>query len=141
MTVKKLEDYYSKRQEMNEIDATLKDLEKGRGDELIESDVILNYQTGYPIPEKITGISTARMMTLSRKRSIYLTTYMKLQAECEEVEEYVEKIEDSELRRIVRFRFIKGLTQSQIGMKMAMDQSAVSKKIKRFLIEVENGKN
>ena len=64
----------------------------------------------------------------------------KLQRKCEEmlaeterIEEYIENIEDAEVRVIARKRFIENKTYQVIGNEMYTDGSTARKKLKRFL--------
>ena len=63
----------------------------------------------------------------------------KLQRKCEEIiaeteriEEYIENIEDAEIRLIARKRFIENKTFQVIGDEIYTDGSTVRKKLKRF---------
>lgn len=121
----KLEEYLSKKAEIKELREKLDNLDK-----TVVSDTVLDYRSGYPHPVTITGIDTQR---ISRMRSLYITSIMRIENECAEVEEWVETITDSLSRRIVRMFFLDGMTQSKIAYAVHMDQSAVSKKIKKVL--------
>lgn len=58
---------------------------------------------------------------------------MELQKAAEQIEDFIETIKDSEVRQILRYRFIDGLTQQEIAMLLHMDQSNVSRKIRTAL--------
>lgn len=126
----KLIQYQSKKEEIAELNAKLKELQSGKTDEIYCSDVINDYRKGYGQPQAITGIDYQRISSL---RSRYVTSIMRIQAECEEVEEYVETIKDSLTRRIIRMYYLEGMKQQQIARAIHLDQSAVSKKIRKFM--------
>ena len=60
-----------------------------------------------------------------------------LVSEVQRIEEYIESIEDAEIRVIARMRFIENKDWQVIGDEMYMDRTTVSRKMKRFL-EREN---
>ena len=53
----------------------------------------------------------------------------------QEIEDYIQKIEDSEIRRIARFRFIDNLEWRQVAVRMGKGytDTACRKKMERFL--------
>lgn len=93
-------------------------------------DVILDYQTGYPRPQSVVGHDDKRE---ERLRKTYESRIAKLQAECAEVEQWVEAIPDSLTRRIFRMYYIDGMNQGKIAKKVHLSQAEISKKISRYL--------
>lgn len=128
MTRERLEGYRSCREEIQELQYKLAHL--GEGDSMIGNDVILDYQTGFPRPQSIVGYDHEKEVRLRR---IYESRIAKLQAECAEVEQWVEAIPDSLTRRIFRMYYIDGMNQSKIAKKVHLSQSQVSRKIDGFL--------
>ena len=51
--------------------------------------------------------------------------------EKESIEEYIETIEDAEIRVIARARYIENKTFEQIGKELHMDRTTAYKKLKR----------
>lgn len=102
----------------------------GEGDSMIGNDVILDYQTGYPRPQSVVGYDDKRE---ERLRKTYESRIAKLQAECAEVEQWVEAIPDSLTRRIFRMYYIDGMNQSKIAKKVHLSQSKISEKISKYL--------
>ena len=101
-------------------------------------DVILDYQTGFPRPQSVVGYDHEKE---DRLRRTYESRIAKLQAECEEVEQWVEAIPDSLTRRIFRMYFLEGRSQKQIGKIVHLDRSSVSKKIDAYLKVSHNSHN
>ena len=56
-----------------------------------------------------------------------------LVSEVQRIEEYIESIDDAEIRVIARMRFIENKDWQVIGDEMYMDRTTVSRKMKRFL--------
>ena len=56
-----------------------------------------------------------------------------LVTEVQRIEEYIESIEDAEIRVIARKRFIENKDWQVIGDEMYMDRTTVSRKIKKYL--------
>ncbi len=128
MTREKLEQYRSKKEEIAELTYKLKHL--GEGDTMIGNDVIMDYRSGYPVPQSVVGSDQVKYWRL---RERYEKRIQQLQQECAEVEQYIEDIPDSLTRRIFRMYYIDGLSQSKIAKKVHITQSEVSKKISIFL--------
>lgn len=61
-----------------------------------------------------------------------------LVAEVQRIEEYIESIDDAELRVIARKRFIENKDWQVIGDEMYMDRTTVSRKMKRYLEREKN---
>lgn len=128
MTRERLEAYKSNAEEIKELRHKLAHL--GEGDSLIGNDVIFNYQTGFPMPQAVVGYD----YELERKRRTrYQNQIAKLEAEQDNIEEWVFGIRDSRVRRIFQLCYLEGLTQEKAGRKLHMDQSRISRKIDQFL--------
>ena len=80
------------------------------------ADTAKDYSTGYPVTIKIEGYGSEEY--IKAKRRLYNRLSQKLesiQEEREEIEKYLDSIEDPELRVILRLRYVNGLTLSQIS--------------------------
>lgn len=128
MTRERLEGYRSCKEEIRELQYKLAHL--GEGDSMIGNDVILDYQTGFPRPQSVVGYDYGKE---ERLRKAYESRIEKLQAECAEVEQWVESIPDSLTRRIFRMYYIDGMNQSKIAKRVHLSQAEISKKISRYL--------
>lgn len=90
-------------------------------------------------PIKITGIAQQQINKeneLNRKRIQKMKRFKKkLETLIVEVEEYIQKIPDSEIRRIARLRYLEELEWRQVAVRMGKGYSETScrKKIERFL--------
>ena len=128
MEREQLERYLSQKEEIRELRYKLEHL--GEGDSLIGNSTIFDYSTGYPKPQAVVGYDYNKEWRL---RERYETRLEELQVDCEETEQWIEAIPDSQTRRIFRMRFIEGMILEQIGKKMHVDKSTVSRKIDNFL--------
>lgn len=128
MDREQLERYQSQKEEIRELRYKLEHL--GEGDSMIGNDTIFDYTTGFPRPQAVVGYDYNREDYLREK---YRSRMKKLQADCEETEQWVEAIQDSQTRRIFRMYYLDGMTQKAIGKKMHLERSTVSKKIEAFL--------
>ena len=84
---------------------------------------------GFRRPPAVVGVDED---LLQRRRERYQERKAALEQECEEIESYIENIADGLSRRILRMRYIDGMTQQRIARKVHMSQSAVSKRIEKF---------
>lgn len=136
VTKQMLEDYRSKKEEINELRYKLEHL--GEGDSMTGNDVIFDYRKGYPKPQAVVGPDWEKM---DRLEKMYEKKIAKLEMECEEIESFVENIEDSMTRRIFRMYYLEGKSQKEIGKVVHMDRSYVSKKICDFFKVSHNSHN
>ena len=128
MEREQLERYLSQKEEIRELRYKLEHL--GEGDSLIGNSTIFDYSTGYPRPQAVVGYDYNKERRL---RERYETRLSKLRYDCEETEQWIEAIPDSQTRRIFRMYYLEGETQQKIGKKLHLDQSSVSRKIENLL--------
>lgn len=136
MEREQLERYLSQKEEIRELRYKLEHL--GEGDSLVGNSTIFDYSTGFPRPQAVIGYDYEKYRRL---RAQYSTRLAKLRYDCEETEQWVEDIPDSQTRRIFRMYFIDGETYRQIARKMHMDKSTVGRKIDNFLKVAPNAPN
>lgn len=88
---------------------------------------------------KIHGVPireiTVRKQRLQRRRLEYSMMLRKLEDMTAEVENYINTLPDSEIRRLLRFRFLQGMEWKQVSRMMGRGYSADNcrQKISRFL--------
>lgn len=126
MTLELLKDYKSKKEEIKELSHKL----EHSGDTMIGNDVILDYKSGYPMPQAVVGVDWKKV---SRLENRWRNRIAQLEGECLQVEEFVENIQDSFTRRIFRRCFIEKETQEQVSRELHISQSGISKKINNYL--------
>ena len=129
--------YRSKKAEIRELTVMIEN--RYRDDSLIGNDVILDYSKSYPpIPQGVVGFDQAkynRLQDRDRRRK------EKLEQECEEIEDFIESIEDSLTRRIFRMTFIEGRRQKDVAKAVHLDRSRVSRKIDEYLKNAHKAQN
>ena len=139
MTKERLEAYRSSKMEILELEYTLNT--RWKSDTMIGNDVIFDYSKGYPMPQSVIGFDQKRYERLQErdlKRKEFLET------ECAEIEDFVDGIKDSLIKRIFRMYFIDGrrnVTLEEVGKKVHMGRSGVGKKIDKFLKVSRNSPN
>lgn len=136
MTKEVLEGYKSKKEEIKELRYKMYVVEDDEN--MIDNDVIFDYKTGYPIPQAIVGVDQDRVKRIQQQ---YARRIKQLEKECEQVEEFVESIEDSLTRRIFRMYYVEGHSQKAVAAAVHMERSNVSKKIETFLKVSHNSHN
>lgn len=107
----------------------------GDDGEMINHSVIMDYKTGFPRPQAVIGYDL-ELEKHRRKRLEDLRA--KLAAENDQIEEFVFSIMDSQTRRIFQLYFLDAKTQDDVGRKLHMDRSQVSKKIDAYLQSAHN---
>ena len=128
MTRERMEMYQSNKEEIQELTYKLAHLRE----KMVGNSVILDGRTGIPRPQAVVGVDEE---LLQRRRERYERRKAALEQECEEIESYIESITDSLNRRILRMRYIDGMTQQRIARKVHMSQSAISRKVEKFFTE------
>lgn len=128
MNKEQLERYRSQKEEIQELRYKLEHL--GEGDSLVGNSTIFDYSTGFPRPQAVVAYDYNRERRL---RERYSTRLARLRSDCEETEQWIEAISDSQMRRIFRMYYLEGETQQNIGRRLHLDQSSVSRKIENFL--------
>lgn len=137
-----LEQYSSIKREIADLERMIADSNRKikKYEKQVVSDTVTGTRTdGTTGPIKITGIAKQwidREHGLNEKRwekiKCFKTKLKKLVAE---VEEYIETIPDSEIRRIARWRYLEELEWKQVAVRMGKGYSETScrKKMERFL--------
>ena len=127
MTRDKMESYRNIQDEIRELKYRIAHL--GEDDSLIGNDVVMDYRSGYPIPQSVVGYDFERERQLKTK---YTEQIEKLRKEEQDIEEYIENIPDSLTRRIFRMYFLDCMPQSKIAKRVQASQATVSQKISGF---------
>lgn len=131
MTKERLEAYRNNKTEILSLKYILNN--RWQSETMIGNDVILDYSKGYPIPQSIIGFDQEKYERLQERD---LKRKERLEKECEEVEKFVEDIEDTQLHSIFRMYYIDGVhpvNQMQVAEQMHLERSTISKKIDKYL--------
>lgn len=136
MTKEQMESYRSKKAEITEL--TYKVQHLGDNDAMVGNDVIMDYRSGYPVPQSVVGVDLNKVYRLKVR---YKNRIAKLEEECEQIETYIEDIEDSITRRIFRMYYIDGISQERVAKIVHLDKSSVSRKIDKFFKVATNATN
>lgn len=128
MDREQLDAYQSKKAEIQELEAKLRDLPGNES--LIGNSVVMDYRRGYPQPQSVVGYDYDLEQ---RRRERWEKRLEILRSEVTEVEDWIEAIPDSLTRRIFRMYYCEGMKQGKIAKKLHLHQSRVSRKIDDFL--------
>jgi len=141
MKEQELSQYRAIKFEIEDLSSRIKMLEQ-KGIQIV-SDRVKGSSKHFPYIEKyfyISGVDPEeednRQMLineLQRKRNKKLDELIEMESR---IHDYIYMIPDSEIRQIFTFRYIDGLSQEEIGMKLHMDRSGVSKRITKYLEKV-----
>ncbi len=131
MTRERLAAYRSNKAEILELDYVLNN--RWKSDTMIGNDVVFDYSRGYPMPQSVVGFDQDKYERLQDRD---LKRKERLERECEEIEQFVEAIQDSMTRRIFRIYYIDGrvpVNQEEVSKKVHLERSTISKKIDNYL--------
>lgn len=122
MSEKELSKYYWLKQEIENLDMRIKEFDVGI------SSVNL---------DKLNVDGTAQYKSIQEKRMELIEKFMNKRLEAIEeylkIESYIDSVNDSEIRVLLRYRYLDLLNWEQIGKKVFMDRTSVSKKIRKYL--------
>ena len=97
---------------------------------MIGNDVIFDYSKGYPMLQGVVGFDKEkydRLQCRDQRRK------QQLEQECEEIETFIENIDESLTRRIFRMCFLDGRRQKDVAKAVHLDRSSISRKIDSYL--------
>ena len=127
MTKEQLEQYTSIKEEIKELEA---ELDKRKSP---VSDIVTGSMEDYPYTQQYYYTGIIERYIFSR----FKTNLQKIQLERQraEIENFLDSVQDSNIRRIIRLKYIKGKTWPQIARKMDKHISgdSVRKIVERFL--------
>ena len=126
MSEKELSRYYWLKKEIKDLENRL--LEFGDG---VSAIVITNEIKGSPQHTSIQEKRAILVEKLINARLSALEEYIK-------IESYIEKVEDTEIRQIMRYRFLDLLNWNEIGEEMNYDRTTISKKMRAYLKHSHN---
>lgn len=118
-----------------ERDSLLERLKKNAFNPKVEvADTVKDYRTGVGKTITIHGYGNADWKRLQMK---YSQKAGDLTREILLMEIFLDKVEDPEMRQILRYRYEDGMTHEQIAEKMGYSRTAIQKKEERFWNEQE----
>lgn len=134
MTIKDLSEYYNIKTEIKQLEDNINELEET----IIGSSKV----SGMPIDNKNNiGNPTQRLgMKLARLRDKLINKQEKLIDEFNKIEDFITTVEDSEIRVIIRKRFLEGKTWNVVSKEIIADRSTPYYRLKKYL-EVRSKQN
>lgn len=121
MSEKELSQYYWLKQEIKKIEDRIIEFGDGIG------------STKYNDSIK----STKKMQSIQEKRAELVEQYLEFKLSALEkyleIERYIETIEDSEIRQLMRLRFLDLMDWSTIGKELNCDRTTAARKVRKFI--------
>ena len=135
MTKRRLEQYSSIKAEIKKLEDEIKERENRR-----LTDTVTGSSPEYPFTKHtvtIKGVDYGDdFLTQRLEEKIFL-----LDEECAYIEKWLDTVEDSLIRRIVRWKYIEGKTWQQVAFRIGKhDEQYPRKKIDKFLKETKSTK-
>lgn len=127
MTKERLKKLRALIKEAEHLEEQIRDLPFRTGDYVADS--AKDYRTGFPRTITIRGYSTERYDRLIRKRQRKLRA---IQDEIAELEDWLDGVEDAQIRDILRLQYINGLTQEQIAEELGYSVITIKRRLKSF---------
>ena len=128
MTIRDLSQYHNIKVEIDQIKLNIKELEAT----VIGSSKI----TGIPTSHNNNTSSTERIgIKLAQLKTKLSDKTEELLDEAKKVEDFLETVEDADIRIIIRERFLNGKTWNEVSQTIIADRSTPYYRIKRYLKE------
>ena len=137
MTEKELSQYKAIKSEIADLNRRIEETKQA---EVVPFGTVKGSSKYFPyIPQtfKVAGIDPAdatqrqeKVSELLRQREVQRDELLKKQIE---IEQYISGISDSTTRSIFRMYIIDGMTQEQIGRKLYLDRSVISRKLSHYI--------
>ena len=137
MTIKqKLSQYIDIKEEIKKLEKKIEKLEKETKD--IVSDVVDSTTSGFPFMQthkKIQGLDIERIHKLDKLKGILNERYDKLLKVQLEIEEFIDTISTSRLRRIFEYRYLEGFSWVKIAQLIGgkATEESIKKEHQRYL--------
>lgn len=123
MSEKELSQFYWLKKEIKDLEDKIDELGYGVGSVKIKEFIGTTSNQQSSIQEKVAILQEQ----LINARLTALEKYI-------EIERYIESVEDSEIRQIMRFRFLDLMNWYQIAEELNYERTTVSKKLRQYII-------
>ena len=100
--------------------------------ESMEEDIVTGSDNEFPYAPHHFKIRGYGSVEYPKQRNKLREKIAKVRAEIEEVERYIESVEDPEMRNILTMYYELGMTHEQIAERYGYERSTITKKIKDF---------
>lgn len=97
-----------------------------------QEDVVTGSDSEFPYTKHHFKIRGYGSIQYPRKKGSLENKIARIRSEIEEVERFIEGIDDPEMRNILTMRYELGMTQEQIADQYGYERSTISKKISDF---------
>ena len=120
--------------QLKKLIAEKNDLEKRIAQQKFEpkeevADTVKDYRTGFGKTVVIRGYGNEEWQKLRDK---WFAKLLIISDRIRRMEDYLDSVEDAELRQILRLRYEDGLSQEEVGQIMGYSRQAIQKKEERF---------
>lgn len=122
MNEKELNRYYYLKKEVEDLEERIETYDVGVSSVRVKELNVDSSPQFSSIQEKVVELKDKWM----QKRVEALEEYIK-------IESFIDRVDDAEIRILLRYRYLDLLSWEQIGEKVFMDRTSVSKKIRKFL--------
>lgn len=127
MTIPELADYYALKKEIIQLEEMISDLEITTIGSLSYSNISVSKSHSNSSPTENVALRLVKLKEkLNEKKESLLI-------DAEKAEEFLNTIDDSEIRLIIRKRFMEGKTWSKISEELIMDRTTPYYKLKNYL--------
>lgn len=133
LTLKQLEQYEAMAREKKLWEAELNAMYKKYGG--LVKDTVRGSSVEYPYtahPVTITGIQTKPCRRIKQKEERLKRRRAEVEQQLEQIEDFIDGLEDSQLRQIIHYRYIRGYSWVKSAQLMGTKESSIRSKITRY---------
>lgn len=140
MTSNQLKQYQSILQELPEIDRKIKKTEESIEKLMTEGTVVDSVSGGSGGTQhfRIEGMPAKTLKTKRIDLYVLRATRTRMEAQKREVDDFLNRMDDFRMKRIIRYRFFEGLRWQEVADKMggSCTEDSVKKEFQRFMKQV-----
>lgn len=130
MNEKELSQYYWLNKEVKQLENRIIEFGDGVGAIKVKDDISTNHPSVVSIQERKIDLVNQLIQAKLNAIEKYL-----------EIERYIETVEDSEIRQLMRYRYLYLYDWFTIGEEMGCDRTTASKKLRKFIKKNKNSHN
>ena len=100
------------------------------------TDYYKDYRKGFPVVKPLEGVEDESVVVCRMERKLK-AKQRRLAQMVSKIEEWLDSVDDSETRAILRLYYAQGYSQADIADKLGYSRSAIAMKLKAFWMRME----
>lgn len=131
MTREDLEQLRAMRAEIRSLSVSMLRPQRNRA-----ADFYKDYRKGFPVVKPLEGVEDESVVVCRMERTLK-AKQRRLAQKVSKIEEWIDGVDDSEIRAILRLYYAQGYSQADIANELGYSRSAIAMKLKAFWMRME----